>query len=87
MADDGKFDNARYSAIRVRCRRIERQWVARKVAETERSFVPVWLMGLTNAVFGMYGGILVICVQQLLSARYVPDMLAAQPPRSYSADT
>lgn len=34
---------------------------------------PVWLMGMTNALFGMYGGILVISVPQLLSARHVPE--------------
>jgi MFS transporter, PAT family, beta-lactamase induction signal transducer AmpG len=38
-----------------------------------RSVAPVWLMGLTNAVFGMYGGIVVISVPQLLSARHVPE--------------
>jgi len=38
-----------------------------------RSIAPVWLMGLTNAVFGMYGGIMVISVPQLLSARHVPE--------------
>lgn len=38
-----------------------------------RSFAPLWLMGLTNAVFGMYGGIIVISVPQLLSARHVPE--------------
>jgi MFS transporter, PAT family, beta-lactamase induction signal transducer AmpG len=30
-------------------------------------------MGLSNAVFGMYGGIIVISVPQLLSARHVPE--------------
>ena len=30
-------------------------------------------MGLANAVFGMYGGIIVISVPQLLSARHVPE--------------
>ncbi len=30
-------------------------------------------MGLTNALFGMYGGVLVITVPQLLSARHVPE--------------
>jgi PAT family beta-lactamase induction signal transducer AmpG len=30
-------------------------------------------MGLTNALFGMYGGILVISVPQLLDARHVPE--------------
>jgi MFS transporter, PAT family, beta-lactamase induction signal transducer AmpG len=34
-------------------------------------------MGLTNAVFGMYGGILVITVPQLLSARHVPEATIA----------
>ena len=34
---------------------------------------PVWLMGLTYALFGMYGGILVISVPQLLNARHVPE--------------
>jgi PAT family beta-lactamase induction signal transducer AmpG len=38
-----------------------------------RSAAPLWLMGLSNAVFGMYGGIIVISVPQLLSARHVPE--------------
>jgi MFS transporter, PAT family, beta-lactamase induction signal transducer AmpG len=38
-----------------------------------RRFAPLWLMGLTNAVFGMYGGIMIISVPQLLSARHVPE--------------
>ena len=42
-----------------------------------RSMAPVWLMGLTNAVFGMYGGIIVISVPQLLSARHVPEATIA----------
>jgi PAT family beta-lactamase induction signal transducer AmpG len=42
-----------------------------------RRFAPVWLMGLTNAVFGMYGGILVISVPQLLSAQHVPEATIA----------
>jgi MFS transporter, PAT family, beta-lactamase induction signal transducer AmpG len=42
-----------------------------------RSAVPVWVMGMTNALFGMYGGILVISVPQLLSARHVPEATIA----------
>jgi PAT family beta-lactamase induction signal transducer AmpG len=42
-----------------------------------RAVAPVWLMGLTNAVFGMYGGIMVISVPQLLSARHVPEATIA----------
>src|SRR5450631_4218557 len=42
-----------------------------------RSAAPVWLMGLSNAVFGMYGGIMVISVPQLLSARHVPEATIA----------
>jgi MFS transporter, PAT family, beta-lactamase induction signal transducer AmpG len=42
-----------------------------------RSVAPVWLMGLTNAVFGMYGGIIVISVPQLLNARHVPETTIA----------
>jgi MFS transporter, PAT family, beta-lactamase induction signal transducer AmpG len=38
---------------------------------------PLWLMGLANAVFGMYGGIMVISVPQLLSARHVPESTIA----------
>jgi len=38
-----------------------------------RHSVPLWLMGMTNAPFGMYGGILVISVPQLLNARHVPE--------------
>src|SRR5450755_1658619 len=35
------------------------------------------MMGLTNTLFGMYGGILVISVPQLLSARHVPEATIA----------
>lgn len=42
-----------------------------------RRYAPVWLTGLTNAVFGMYGGIVVISVPQLLSARRVPETTIA----------
>ena len=35
--------------------------------------LPVWAMGLTNMLFGMYGGVLVITVPQLLSERAVPE--------------
>lgn len=42
-----------------------------------RSYAPVWLTGLTNAVFGMYAGIVVISVPQLLSAREVPETTIA----------
>jgi PAT family beta-lactamase induction signal transducer AmpG len=42
-----------------------------------RLIAPIWLMGLTNAVFGMYGGIIVISVPQLLSARQVPESTLA----------
>ena len=38
-----------------------------------RRAVPLWLMGMTNAPFGMYGGILVISVPELLNARHVPE--------------
>jgi MFS transporter, PAT family, beta-lactamase induction signal transducer AmpG len=41
--------------------------------ERHRRGAPLWLMGLTNALFGMYGGVLVISVPQLLSARHVPE--------------
>jgi PAT family beta-lactamase induction signal transducer AmpG len=34
-------------------------------------------MGLTNAVFGMYGGIIVISIPQLLSARGIPEATIA----------
>jgi len=45
------------------------------VSATRRA--PVWLLGLTNTLFGMYGGILVIAVPQLLSARHVPEATIA----------
>lgn len=42
-----------------------------------KSMAPLWLMGLANGVFGMYGGIMVISVPQLLSARHVPESTIA----------
>jgi MFS transporter, PAT family, beta-lactamase induction signal transducer AmpG len=44
---------------------------------TPRSVAPIWLMGLTNSVFGMYGGIVAISVPQLLSMRHVPETAIA----------
>jgi MFS transporter, PAT family, beta-lactamase induction signal transducer AmpG len=43
----------------------------------QRSFAPVWLTGLTNSVFGMYGGIVAVSMPQLLSARQVPETTIA----------
>jgi MFS transporter, PAT family, beta-lactamase induction signal transducer AmpG len=42
-----------------------------------RTFAPLWLMGLTNSIFGMYGGVMVIAVPQLLSARHVHESTIA----------
>lgn len=51
--------------------------MASKRPEMRRSSAPLWLMGLTNSVFGMYGGFIVISVPQLLSARHVPEATIA----------
>ena len=37
--------------------------------------VPLWLMGMTNAPFGMYGGILVISMPNMLNSRHVPEAI------------
>src|SRR3984957_3365329 len=42
-----------------------------------RRAAPIWLMGLSNTVFGMYAGIMVISMPQLLSARRVPEATIA----------
>jgi len=44
---------------------------------TPRPVAPVWLMGLTNSVFGMYAGVIAISVPQLLSIRHVPETTIA----------
>lgn len=38
-----------------------------------RRRAPIWLMGLTDAPFGMLGGLVLITVPQLLAARHVPE--------------
>jgi PAT family beta-lactamase induction signal transducer AmpG len=43
------------------------------VSAERRRAVPLWLMGMTNAPFGMYGGILVISVPELLNAHHVAE--------------
>jgi PAT family beta-lactamase induction signal transducer AmpG len=35
--------------------------------------VPVWLMGLSNSTFGMYGGFITFSLPQLLAERHVPE--------------
>ncbi|HEX3846581.1 MAG TPA: hypothetical protein VHV81_04300 [Steroidobacteraceae bacterium] len=42
-----------------------------------RRGAPLWLMGMANGLFGMYGGILVITVPQLLNGRRVPEAIIA----------
>ncbi len=44
---------------------------------TQRSIAPLWLMGLTNSIFGMYSGIIAISLPQLLSSRHVPQATIA----------
>lgn len=47
------------------------------MARSDRPVAPLWLMGLTNSVFGMYGGIILISIPQLLAARHVPETTIA----------
>jgi PAT family beta-lactamase induction signal transducer AmpG len=58
----------------MRCivRRLRGAGSHRDLSKPDRR-LPVWALGLTNALFGMYGGILVISIPQLLSARHVPE--------------
>jgi hypothetical protein len=49
-----------------------------------RRIAPLWLMGLTNSVFGMYGGIIVIAIPQLLSIRHVPETTIAAMISAYN---
>ena len=42
-----------------------------------RSRVPVWLMGLTNLSYGLYGGVVAFAVPQLLGNRQVPEAAIA----------
>jgi MFS transporter, PAT family, beta-lactamase induction signal transducer AmpG len=44
---------------------------------SRNSVAPLWLMGLTNSVFGMYAGVVLISVPQLLSNRQVPETTIA----------
>jgi MFS transporter, PAT family, beta-lactamase induction signal transducer AmpG len=39
--------------------------------------VPIWLMGLTNLTYGLYGGVIAFAILQLLSARNVPESAIA----------
>jgi MFS transporter, PAT family, beta-lactamase induction signal transducer AmpG len=42
-----------------------------------RHRVPVWLMGLTNLTYGLYGGVVAFAVPQLLGNRRVPEAAIA----------
>ena len=42
-----------------------------------RHRVPVWLMGLTNLSYGLYGGVVAFAVPQLLGDRHVPESAIA----------
>jgi PAT family beta-lactamase induction signal transducer AmpG len=38
-----------------------------------RRIAPVWLMGLTNATFGMYGGMVAISLPEILAEQHIPE--------------
>ncbi len=42
-----------------------------------RHLVPVWLMGLTNLSYGLYGGVVAFAIPQLLGGRHVPESAIA----------
>jgi len=42
-----------------------------------RPRVPVWLMGLTNLSYGLYGGVIAFAIPQLLGNRQVPEAAIA----------
>jgi MFS transporter, PAT family, beta-lactamase induction signal transducer AmpG len=42
-----------------------------------RHRVPVWLMGLTNLSYGLYGGVIAFAIPQLLGNRQVPEAAIA----------
>lgn len=42
-----------------------------------RSVAPVWLTGLTGSVLGMFYGVLVVAIPEVLSARHVPEATIA----------
>ncbi len=42
-----------------------------------RHRVPVWMMGLTNTTYGLYGGAVAFAVPQLLGDRHVPEVAIA----------
>ena len=44
---------------------------------TKRHLVPVWLMGLTNLTYGLYGGVVAFAVPQLLGDRHTPEAAIA----------
>ena len=44
---------------------------------TSRHRVPVWMMGLTNLTYGLYGGVVAFAVPQLLGDRHVPEAAIA----------
>jgi MFS transporter, PAT family, beta-lactamase induction signal transducer AmpG len=45
--------------------------------ETGRISMPVWLMGLTNLSYGLYGGVVAFAIPQLLGDRHVPEATIA----------
>jgi PAT family beta-lactamase induction signal transducer AmpG len=40
---------------------------------TSKRIAPVWLMGLTNATFGMYGGMVAISLPEILAEQHIPE--------------
>jgi PAT family beta-lactamase induction signal transducer AmpG len=42
-----------------------------------RRTAPVWLMGLTNATFGLYGGLVAISLPEILAEQHIPEARVA----------
>ena len=45
--------------------------------EKKKRYAPVWLMGLSNATFGLAGGFIVLPLPQMLAAEGVPEIKIA----------
>ena len=44
---------------------------------SKKRVAPLWLMGLSNSVFGMFGGIILVAMPEILAARHVPESTIA----------
>lgn len=47
------------------------------MGQNRRTTIPIWLVGIANLPFGLFGGMMLVTLEQILASRHVPEVRIA----------